>query len=70
MEENEKYVPPYNLTSKMLELIAEIMEKVGQISKFVNFKSQVKLLRTKLTQFTHRLPLKTTSFQFHRWKMF
>ena len=45
MEENEKYVPPYNLTSKMLELIAEIMEKVGQISKFVNFKSQVKLLR-------------------------
>ena len=38
MEENEKYVPPYSLTSKMLELIAEIMEKVGQISKFVNFK--------------------------------
>ena len=44
--EEEKYTPPYELTSNMLELISEIMEKVGQINKFASAKSQVRLLKS------------------------
>jgi Fic family protein len=45
MENNEKYMPPYDLTNNILNLVAEIMEKIGQISNFANLDNQIKLLR-------------------------
>ncbi|MGD9901443.1 MAG: Fic family protein [Spirochaetales bacterium] len=45
MEENEKYVPPYDLTNKMLETVAQIMERIGEITAFANLNNQIQLLR-------------------------
>ena len=29
---NEKYIPPYEITDEMLELVSEIMENLGKLS--------------------------------------
>lgn len=43
--EADKYIPPYDLTNKMLDLVAEIMERIGNLTSYVNLDSQIKLLR-------------------------
>lgn len=32
----DKYIPPYNITDKMLEYVSKIMEKVGEINSYMN----------------------------------
>ena len=32
----ENYVPPYEISNKMIEYVAEIMEKIGKIDNFTN----------------------------------
>lgn len=32
----DKYIPPYNITDKMLEYVSKIMEKVGEINSYIN----------------------------------
>lgn len=33
----EKYIPPYSITNKMIELVSSIMEKIGKIDNYDNF---------------------------------
>lgn len=39
----DKYLPPYQITDKMLEYISEIMEKVGEISSYINLNKMPEL---------------------------
>lgn len=49
----EKYTPPFSITNKMLELVAEIMEKVGKLDYYGNLNKQPMLRRNNKIRSIH-----------------
>ncbi|MBQ6716332.1 MAG: Fic family protein, partial [Clostridia bacterium] len=47
------YEPPFNVTNKMLVLVAQIAEKVGRISNYRNFESKPHLRRNNRIRSIH-----------------
>lgn len=49
----EKYIPPYTISNKMLELVASISEKVGKISTYKELKKEPHLRRNNRIKSIH-----------------
>ncbi|MDR0832123.1 MAG: Fic family protein [Bacillales bacterium] len=49
----EQYIPPFLINEKMLELVAEIMEKLGSISNINNLEKMPRLVRSNRIKSVH-----------------
>ena len=65
----EKYIPPFTITNKMLELTSSIMEKVGKLDNFSNL-SKMPLLRknNRIHSIHSSLAIEANSLSFNQVK--
>ena len=65
----EKYVPPFTITNKMLELVGSIMEKVGKLDNFNNLNKMPILRRNNRIRSIHSsLAIEANSLSFNQVK--
>ena len=65
----EKYVPPFTITNKMLELTGSIMEKVGKLDNFSNLNKMPVLRRNNRIHSIHSsLAIEANSLSFNQVK--
>lgn len=65
----EKYVPPFTITSKMLELVGSIMEKIGKLDNFYNLNKMPVLRRNNRIHSIHSsLAIEANSLSFNQVK--
>ena len=65
----EKYVPPFTISNKMLELVGSIMEKVGKLDNFSNFNKMPVLRRNNRIHSIHSsLAIEGNSLSFNQVK--
>ena len=64
-----KYVPPFTISNKMLELVGSIMEKVGKLDNFSNFNKMPVLRRNNRIHSIHSsLAIEANSLSFNQVK--
>ena len=65
----EKYIPPFTITNKMLELTGSIMEKVGKLNNFSNLNKMPVLRRNNRIHSIHSsLAIEANSLSFNQVK--
>ena len=65
----KKYVPPFTISNKMLELVGSIMEKVGKLDNFSNFNKMPVLRRNNRIHSIHSsLAIEANSLSFNQVK--
>ena len=65
----EKYVPPFTISNKMLELVGNIMEKVGKLDNFSNLNKMPVLRRNNRIHSIHSsLAIEANSLSFNQVK--
>jgi len=65
----ENYIPPYEISNKMIEYVAEIMEKVGKIDNFTNLNKMPILRRNNRINSIHSsLAIEANSLTFNQVK--
>lgn len=64
-----KYVPPYSISNRMLELVGSIMEKIGKLDNFENFDKMPTLRRNNRIHSIHSsLAIEANSLSFNQVK--
>ena len=65
----DKYIPPFTITNKMLELVGSIMEKVGKLDNFSNLNKMPVLRRNNRIHSIHSsLAIEANSLSFNQVK--
>ena len=65
----EKYIPPFTISNKMLELVGSIMEKVGKLDNFNNLNKMPILRRNNRIRSIHSsLAIEANSLSFNQVK--
>lgn len=65
----DKYVPPYSISNKMLELVGSIMEKIGRLDNFENLDKMPTLRRNNRIHSIHSsLAIEANSLTFNQVK--
>ena len=58
----ERYIPPFTISNKMLELVGSIMEKVGKLDNFNNLNKMPVLRRNNRIHSIHSSLAKLTEY--------
>ena len=63
------YIPPFNITNKMLDLVASIMEKIGRLDNYNNLNKMPILRRNNKIRSIHSsLRIEANSLTFNQVK--